>query len=177
MNHKTVAQNEKIVVGFFTLFFFIGLWLVRAQLADSAQVILFHAVLLVNTYFSIKCFGIITPSRLRHQQAIDTMLVLLYMVLPFAFAIPSVYVLLVMLLFLVASMKYTLLLGIIPDIKLLRRKIAIDLGAVFWNFFIFIFGGMGFISVDLLLWIWVGFFIVANIYLLKLKPMYCLTSP
>lgn len=177
MNRKTIADNQNIIVGFFFVFFLAGLWTLRADLASSTQVILFHCVLLVNTYFSIKCFGRLTPSTAPGQNAIDALLILMYGVLPFALAMPSLYVVLVMLLFLIASFKYTLLLGIISDLRLMKRKITIDLVGVFWNFFIFIFGGFGLISVDALLWLWVGVFFVSNIYLLKIKPMYCLTTP
>lgn len=177
MNRKTIADNQNIIVGFFVVFFLAGLWTLRTDLADSMQVILFHGILLVNTYFSIQCFGRLTPSTAPGQNAIDALLILMYVILPFAMAMPSLYVLLVMFLFLVASFKYALLLGIINDLRLMKRKILVDLVGVFWNFFIFILGGFGFISTDALLWLWVIVFFVSNIYLLKIKPMYCLTSP
>lgn len=177
MNHKLIAQNQKIVVGFFVLFFAVGLWLTRSQISSSLQVILFHVILLVNTYFSIQCFGPMTPDHAPGQKAIEIFLVLLYFVLPLTFPFVSLYILIVLLLFLVATVKYALLLGVIPDLRLVRRKILIDLTGVVWSYFIFMVGSLGLISIDLLLWIWVIAFAVTNVYLLKIKPMYCLTTP
>jgi hypothetical protein len=177
MNLNAISRNERIVTGFFVLFFLVGLWLIRDQVPQNLLVIVFHGILLINTFFSIECFGKMTPPGLRSQRVIDGLLVLLYAVLPLTFALPSLYILLVVLLFLVASLKYTLLLGVVSDIKLLRRKISIDLGGALWNFFIFIIGGIGLLPVDLLLWIWVIVFALLNVYLLKIKPMYCLTAP
>lgn len=176
MNHKQIAENQKTVTGFFVIMFFVGLFMTRpSQL--SVQTTLFHALLLLNTYFSIQCFGKITPERAPWQRTVDLCLVLMYSLLPFAMRFPSLYILLMILLFGIASLKYTLLLGVIPDVKLLRRKIAIDLSGVFWNYLVFVAGSLGLLSVDLLLWIWVVVFAVMNVYLLKIKPMYCLTTP
>lgn len=177
MNLNVISRDEKIVTGFFVLFFLIGLWFIRDQLFQNVQVIVFHGVLLVNTFFSIECFGKMTPQGLRSQRIIDASLVVLYAILPFTFVFPSLYILLLILLFLVASLKYILLLGIISDIRLLRRKIAVDVGGALGNFFIFFIGSLGVLPVDVLLWVWLALFVVANVYLLKIKPMYCLTTP
>lgn len=177
MNRKIIAQNQNIVVGFFTLFFVIGLWLARAQISSSLQVILFHAILLVNTYFSIQCFGKMTPENATSQKVIDILLVILYVLLPFTFSYVSLYILIVLLLFVVATAKYVFLLGVISDLQLLKRKILIDLSGVTWNYLVFLFGSLGLMSIDLLLWIWVIVFAGMNIYFLKIKPMYCLTAP
>lgn len=176
MNHKQIAENQKIITGFFVLMYAIGLW-ISFMSTPVVQVMLFHAVLLLNTYFSIRCFGKITPDRAPWQRSVDLCLVFLYAMLPFAMRFPSLYILLMILLFGIASLKYALLLGIIPDVALIRRKIIVDLSGLFWNYLIFVVGGLGLLSIDLLLWIWVGVFAAMNVYLLKIRPMYCLTTP
>lgn len=176
MNHKLIAENQKTVTGFFVIMFIVGLLTTRPS-QISIQATIFHAVLLLNTYFSIRCFGKITPDKAPWQRSLDLFLVLMYSLLPFAIRFPSLYILVMILLFGIASLKYTMLLGVIPDVRLLRRKIAIDLSGVFWNYLIFVAGSLGLLPVGLLLWIWVGVFMVMNWYLLKIKPMYCLTTP
>lgn len=161
----------------FSVFFLIGIWLVRSDLANALQMIIFHAVLLVNTYFSIQCFGRMTPDNAPGQKAIDGFLALIYLLLPFSFVFASLYILLMLLLFLTATAKYAFLLGVISDVRLLRRKILVDLSGAAWNYLVFMIGSLGLIPVDVLLWIWVGVFAAMNVYLLKIKPMYCLTTP
>lgn len=177
MNRKQIADNQKIVVGFFFIFFLAGIWMTHNSALFSVQVALFHAILLLNTYFSIRCFGRLTPVNAAWQSTVDVMLVLLYSILPFSFGFASLYILLLILLFAIATMKYALLIGIISDTKLIRRKIIIDVCGVLWNFIIFLVGSLGLLPIDLLLWVWVGVFAGMNLYLLKIRPMYCLTTP
>jgi hypothetical protein len=177
MNRKQLAENQRIVTGFFVIFFFAGLWMTHTSSQFSVQAAIFHAILLLNTYFSIKCFGRLTPLRASWQGTVDMILVLIYAILPFCFGFASLYILLLILLFSVAAMKYALLIGFISDTVLLRRKIIIDVSGVLWNFSVFLIGSLGLLPIDFLLWMWVGVFAVMNIYLLKIKPMYCLTTP
>jgi hypothetical protein len=181
MNRKLIAQNPNIIAGAFFVFFLIGLWMTRMQILDSltysAQVVLFHTILLANTYFSIQCFGRITPSDDRWQQFFDYVLIVVYAVTPFMLTKPGMYTLLMVFLFLIASMKYVRLIGVISDMKLVKRKIVIDLTGLFWSYCIFFLGSFNVIPLDILLWIWVGVFAISNYYLLRIKPMYCLTSP
>lgn len=177
MSPKQIADNQKIVVGFFFIFFLVGMWTTRNSPVFSIQAVLFHANLLLNTYFSIKCFGRLTPVNAAWQKTVDIILVLIYSILPFCFGFASLYILLIMLLFAIATMKYALLIGAISDTKLVRRKIIIDVSGILWNFFVFLIGSLGLLPIDLLLWIWVLVFTGTNIFLLKVRPMYCLTTP
>lgn len=177
MNRKQLAQNQSFIVTIFSIFFLIGVWFVRSDIANALPLVVFHAVLLINTYFSIQCFGRMTPENARGQKVINGFLFLIYLLLPFSFAFASLYILLMLLLFLVASAKYAFLLGVISDTRLLRRKIIVDLSGAAWNYLVFMVGSVGLIPVDVLLWIWVGVFAAMNVYLLKIKPMYCLTTP
>jgi hypothetical protein len=181
MNRKEIAQNQNIIAGAFFVFFLIGLWVTRFDLflyaSYSIQIVLFHAILLLNTYFSIQCFGRVTPPDDRWQWFFDAVLIVIYATSPFMMTQPVIYLLLMMSLFLIASLKYVRLIGEIHDTVLVKRKITIDLTGVFWNFAMFFFCLIQPVWTSSLLWIWLIVFAVSNYYLLKIKPMYCLTSP
>ncbi len=172
-----VAHDPRMLVGFFSIFFLIGVYAIRSQLPSALPMIFFHATLLVNTFYSIECFGPRTPVFAHGQGIVDFFLVSIYVLSPFFLGSPSVYLLSVTLLFIIASLKYTLLIRVIADLRLMQRKLVIDLCGVLWNFCAFLLLSSGLIAPALLLWIWASGFAGMNIYLLKIKPMYCLTAP
>jgi hypothetical protein len=174
---RDVIHNPRMLIGVFSAFFVFGLFMNRSHLTTVLPLIFFHVTLLVNTYYSIECFGPRSPIIANGQGVIDFCLVVMYAILPLCLGSDGSYLLGVTLLFLIASLKYTLLLGVVPDVRLLRRKISIDISGTLWNFCTFLLFSSGLILPDLLLWIWVSGFVGLNFYLLKIKPMYCLTAP
>ncbi|MFA6424329.1 MAG: hypothetical protein WCV83_03420 [Candidatus Magasanikbacteria bacterium] len=104
------------------------------------------------------------------QNTVDAVLVLMYLFLSFSIGNYYWFSIWGILLFMAPILKY-LNLGLINDFsKLLKKKIFIDsLGLVA---FLLTFGGtllgFGFIS----MWIWAIVFIMANIYIFSVNPLY-----
>jgi len=131
--------------------------------------VIFYAVLVVNTFFSIRFFSRIAPENVA-QIEIDTVLVLLYLALAFSIGRPITFIFFALCLFIAASTKYPLLLLVIPQTNVLKRKILIDL--------------MGTATCAAILgatllgypfeaaWTSTVLFTLANIYLLLINPMY-----
>src|SRR3989344_3392645 len=88
--------------------------------------VIFYAVLVVNTFFSVRFFSRIAPEN-KSQFAIDTVLVILYLALAFSMGYPFTFAFFALCLFIAASSKYPLLLLVIPQTNVLKRKILIDL--------------------------------------------------
>jgi hypothetical protein len=87
----------------------------------------FHALLLIHSYFSIERFSGIAPRQTVLQIVTDCVLVALYFYLPFQFANPTRYLEAIIVLFLVAIVKYALILATPGYARLLTRKMFIDL--------------------------------------------------
>lgn len=132
----------------------------------------FYVVLVVNTFFSIRFFSRIAPENTT-QVAIDTALVLLYLALAFSLGRPITFAFFALCLFIAASTKYPLLLLVIPQTNVLKRKILIDLlgiaacAAVLGGTIL----GYAFGSA----WAAALAFTLANIYFLLIRPMYRLS--
>ncbi len=131
--------------------------------------VIFYAVLVVNTFFSIRFFSRIAPEN-KSQFAIDTVLVLLYLALAFSMGNPFTFAFFALCLFIAASTKSPLLLLVIPQTNVLKRKILIDLmgtaacaailGASIIGYPLEAAGAAA-----------IGF-TLANVYLLLINPMY-----
>lgn len=130
---------------------------------------IFYAVLLLNTYFSIRLFARIEP-RDTPQFLVNTALVALYCVLGVSIGEPVAFPLLAFLVFAVATPKYWLMLGKIGHDAYLWRKIRIDLSGVVLT----ALSAMGALAGYPLAaaWLLAGVFAVANVYHLWLRPMY-----
>ncbi len=131
--------------------------------------VIFYAVLVLNTFFSVRFFSGIAPEN-RSQMQIDTVLVILYFLLAASLGRPIAFTFLALCLFIAASSKYPLLLLVIPQTDVLKRKILIDLlgtGAC-----------AAWLGATLLgypyeaAWAMAILFSLANVYLLAIKPMY-----
>ena len=104
------------------------IWAVSDWRAALPQAIL-YLLLLINTYFSVRFFSAISPQTAT-QHVVDLVLVVAYAALAFTMERVAEFLFFGLCLFLVATMKYALLLDVIPHVQTLRRKIAIDtLGA------------------------------------------------
>lgn len=176
MNSKAISENPYLIVGFFSVCFIVGIFASRDGMLGALPMIFFHAILLVNTFFSIRRFGPLTPEHAHGQKATDLVLVLIYAVLPFVFWSASLYLVLATMLFIVALFKYAFLLGIVPKLELLRRKIIIDICGVLWNVFAMTCFALATFAIQRpaqgVLWIWTIVFAAMNVYWLGIKPMY-----
>lgn len=128
-----------------------------------------YAVLVVNTYFSIRFWSALQPQDTR-QLLIDAVLVLAYLALAFSMGEPVYFALAAFALFALAAFKYVLMRGRTSYEAVVERKIFIDaLGAVACAVLIL---GM-FLDYALeATWLFAIGFTLANVYLLAIKPMY-----
>lgn len=136
----------------------------------SWLLILFYALLVLNTYFSVRCFSSIAPRWEIKQELIDAALAVLYVMMVLNFNFAFNFVAISTLLFMVAVIKYVLLAEIIGYSKLLRRKIFTNTLGILLCFLTLIGILWGYGSQALP--IWVAAFALTNIYLLLLKPLY-----
>jgi len=130
---------------------------------------IFYYVLVLNTFFSIRFFSdILEPSP--RQTAVDTILVVLYIVLAYSLGNAFAFSLAATCLFLVATAKYVIELDSNPHVSVLKRKISLDLlGAALCASAL---GGtlMGYPLESA--WTLAAVFALANVYLLFIRPMY-----
>lgn len=156
-----------------TIFFIVAglIGLMRVTEWDaSVPLIIFYAVITLNTYYSVKLFTDIVREHTVLQDLVDVILVCLYVYLAWNFSNPFIFSVTVLSLFIVATTKYILLFGKIPHINLLKRKISIDSAGI----------AMGIIAVTIMIygnptygsWFLAAVFGVANSILLYIKPMY-----
>jgi len=140
----------------------------------SWPLVVFYTVLLINTYFSIRSFASITPKEHLGQKLIDAALVacMLLMVLNFNSIIN--FTLIATLLFIVATLKYVFLARLAGYSKLLYMKIRIDTLGILFCFLAAVGTLWGYGKQVSMIWS-LGF-ILANVYVLWLKPHYDLEN-
>lgn len=131
---------------------------------------IFYITLVLNTYYSIRLFASITPKEDLTQHTIDTVLVLLFFGLSATFAYPVAFAFINICLFTLAALKYTLLLRIVPHERLLKRKISIDIIGIIMGLAVLAGVMLGYEYTTA--WCLAVVFIIANIILLKIRPMY-----
>ena len=88
---------------------------------------IFYVILVINTFFSIKLFSSITPPGNKMNNFIDVILFFLYIISAFYLPVPTFFMLFMLLLFIVATLKYACLLQIVRHTRLLKKKIIVDL--------------------------------------------------
>ncbi|MBC7836972.1 hypothetical protein H7X87_04350 [Acetobacteraceae bacterium] len=132
--------------------------------------VVFYIVLTINSYFSIRLFSAITPPDDKVQQFIDAILFGIYIFLACAFAVLDLFFLGVLFLFIIAPLKYALLLGKIPHLKLLKKKIIIDLLGTLMAVAVVVGSLAGYSTESA--WALAIIFAIANIYFLLINPMY-----
>jgi hypothetical protein len=137
--------------------------------AASWPLLGFYTLLLINTFFSIRCFSSIAPRQAVAQIVTDCALVALYVYLAFQFANVTRFLWVSVVLFLVAIIRHALMLHAPGYVTLLTRKMLLNFLAA---------AGCGAALVGLavgvpqsLVW-WLGGFLLANIYILLMSKMY-----
>lgn len=130
---------------------------------------LFGAVLIVNTYFSVRFFSAITPAGNRVQQIVDGCLVVEYLLLACSFGHSGYFLLVGGALFLTAMGKYAHLNRLILYPRTIRRKFIIDM----LGLLLFIVGAIiELFNRGVAAWTIAIAFLLANVYLLVINPMY-----
>jgi hypothetical protein len=129
----------------------------------------FYAVLVLNTFYSVRYFDA-QPPQDRDERVIDTLLAVDYLALAAAIGAPLWFALLSALLFALSIGKYVLLLPVLDHPQPLHRKIRINsLGLA-----VCLATALGVWLVDPLRSAWAQaiLFAAANVYLLWINPLY-----
>lgn len=171
-NKQNAARKALIVTTVMTL---VGATIVVFALRDwtfALPSFLFYLLLLVNTFFSIRCFSTITPPSIE-QSTVDLTLLLLYFVMASTFGNPFFFLLSNVAMFAVATLKYSLLLGKTSHDTQLRYKIIMDgIGTISATFCLLITILLEHTHPQLGLWIWTIGFIFGNAYVFFVRPLY-----
>lgn len=162
---KAIATTIFLVLfGIFCLIYKISDW------RESLPLVLFYTVITVNTFYSISLFSGMTSMFSRAHNVFDFSLVVNYAFLAWNFNNPLNFVFFDLILFIIASAKYTSMLNIAPHPKLLKRKILIDISGIALAAITLI--GIVFGLPEISLWFMATSLTIANIYWLFIKPMY-----
>src|SRR3989344_6512668 len=172
--HMPATQKAVFSITLFSIFAAWCAWSTVTDWSVSLPLVIFHLSLLVNTFFSIRCFSRIIPRRDWTQKAIDAILGVLYLALPLQFGQPLWYAVVLAILFTLATTKYALLFHLEEHLSLLYRKVFFDsLGSTACVLLIAAtVAGYGVASA----WAWAVVFILADIYLLVVDPLYVISS-
>lgn len=166
---RNPTTKALVATGVFSLAGVISLFMYAPTPSYLLPHLIFYGVLVINTFFSIRFFSRIAPEN-TSQIAIDTILVSLYLALAFSMGRPTQFAFFALCLFIAASTKYPLLLLVISQTNVLKRKILIDLmgtatcAAVLGATVI----GYSFEAA----WAAAVAFTFANVYFLLIRPMY-----
>jgi len=138
----------------------------------ALPLIIFYATLCINTFFSVRLFSsLIPPDDIAHN-VIDLVLAILYATLAWFLYDRNLFIFIAGLMFAGATIKYSYALKNIPYKELLRKKIFIDNIGTFIS--IITYAASIFVHPSLFLWIWSIGFLITNIYILYIKPLYTL---
>ncbi|CAN5316673.1 hypothetical protein BH10PSE9_BH10PSE9_17450 [soil metagenome] len=147
----------------------VGLLVAPGGLPSTAATALFYAVLLLNTFLSIRFFRVQRPYE-RDERVVDAVLAVAYLALGVSIGRVTFFLAASLVLFVAAVAKYVRLVNILELPHLARRKI-------FLNFLGVVLCG-GSLAIALAgypvagAWIQAAIFTLANVYLLAIKPMY-----
>jgi hypothetical protein len=173
LNRLHPRTKALIVSAVFSVGGVIGWYFAQERSPDSFTTlpfVIFYIVLTINTYHSIKLFSSITPMEDRAQRLVDLLLGISYLFLAYSFANPVGFFIGVLFLFILAPIKYILLLGMIPHSHLLKRKITIDLMGTLLAGVSLASALIGYPTQSA--WFLAIMFLAANVYLLLINPMY-----
>ena len=131
--------------------------------------ILFYTVLTLNSFFSIRLFSAIQPHT-TSQTVVDVLLFVIYILLAFSIGRATLFAFLALCVFVAATPKYALMLNVVREGSLLKRKILIDCSGI--ALCTIVLGGtfLGYESISA--WFLAGIFTLANVYFLFIRPMY-----
>ncbi len=143
------------------------------DLGQSLPMLIVYAVLLVNTFFSVRIFSAITPPS-SIQKTCDAGLFFIYLLTAWEFGSPKGFAFAFLLLFIVACVKYSFLLYETSHPKLIKRKILVDLSGALAGALTLcgIMAGYQYAS----LWSLAIVFSFANVFLFFVQPLYQLDA-
>lgn len=147
----------------------VGWWYTNDVSITSLFLLTYYAVLVLNTFFSIRTFSAITPSHLL-QTIFDATLLCGYVVLAFSFNSVLQFSIVSAVLFLVAIGKYIHLKHITAPSELLKRKVRMNaLGALLsFSCAVLTLFSSSMVAASVLAVV----FTAANVYVLYINPMY-----
>ncbi len=178
IDEKVIRESEKrgaelkawIVSGLFTLAFIFALVFEQFDWHRVIPLIIFYAIFVFNTFFSIRSFSRLAPANNLMHNLFDLLLVFLFMMMAFSINNATYFIFFNLLIFAISSIKYTMLLGNLEYDVILKRKILIDILGVFSTGIVI--GGILAGYVMWSIWSWVILFFVTNIVLFILWPFY-----
>lgn len=136
-------------------------------------ILIFYVLLIINTYFSVKLFAEVIPD-LPSQRAIDAILVVFYGVMAFSIGNAALFGFFLAVFFTIATMKYVLVLGIVSQPRLLKRKITADCLGILLG--LAVVGGIMAGHETFSVWGLAIIFSVANVCMFFVWPLYRLDS-
>lgn len=167
VNSQTKAY---IVTIFFCFALLVSIVINKIDWAVSLPLIIFYLMITLNTFFSIRTFSSIIPAKNIAQNFVDIILMLSYLVLAFSITNPLRFVICVITLFTVATLKYLPLLSSLPYPRLLMRKILIDISGIVMGLAVLTAVLMNYTFYAS--WSLAIIFSLANLCLLFIWPMY-----
>ncbi len=131
INTQSPKNRAAVATSIFLAFGLIGAIIARNNLVIAWPPILFYAMLVWNDYYSIKHFSKIIPPNKMSQVVIDIALVILHFSSIFFFSNPFLFTIAMIILFILAVLKYAGDLSSVKNSRALFRKVKIDaLGAL-----------------------------------------------
>jgi len=141
-----------------------------AEVSPQPFLLFFYLILLVNTYFSLKCFSPLMTHRSVLLGIVNAVLAFFYVILPASLDNPTHFIALTGALFTVATTRYLLMLPRTPHRALFERKIFIDNLGTLSSCFALVGVLWGYETYAVALW--TAAFVLVNIHVLFIKPLY-----
>jgi hypothetical protein len=136
----------------------------------SLPLAIFYALLVINTYPSVRLFSSIVPQDHGKHALADIILAISYLCVAASIGNPPQFAVCALVMFLIAAAKYTLMLYEIPHPHLIQRKVRIDLLGALMCAGILALMNFGWILSAA--WMLAILFAAANIYVLRVNPLY-----
>jgi len=131
----TKRHAQQKAQGFVGLLSVIAIGTMFRESSYNPSLVWLYALLLLNTYYSIAFFSQLIPTHLQSQRIIDGALSVCYILLPFFFDQSVVYIQLMAVLFILAALKYAVVIDATSYNSVFIKKILIDgIGALAWMF-------------------------------------------
>ncbi len=169
MSLSPQQKTNCVTAGFAT----IGVIAAHTKISDwatAAPLVIFYVTLLINTYFCVRTFAALVPAHHRPQQIFDALLGTTYVALAFTLPSPFFFTLAATLLFALATLKYIALINSLGYSPFLHKKTLIDATGTLAC--VLALGGITIGQPVFATNLWALAFVIANIYLLVVNPMY-----
>jgi hypothetical protein len=157
-------------VSIFSLAGIVGWFTFVTDARESLPLAIIYGLLVINAFPSIKLFASIARREDGRNALADVLIFASYIFVAASLGQPAQFALCATVLFLVAAGKYALLLHDIPHPDLLQRKLRVDLIGAFICASALAVMLFGYVSESS--WALATIFILANIYVLGIRPLY-----